>query len=203
MSFSLYDRGTIIRREASLDSLANKPALHRSQRANLSANSADKESTKLPAGTGRLPPGVSQYAELVHEEEVEKKPVSRALDIMSEQVTTLGINDTIDAAAGIFRKHRFRHIPIVSDDKIFGIVSDRDLFQHPELPGDTIITDLMQTPVLTARPEASIHDIARALYMERIGCLPIVNDIDQLIGIITRSDILRSLIYAGPVELWG
>jgi CBS domain-containing protein len=61
----------------------------------------------------------------------------------------------------------------------------------------------MVTQVLIATPDTPIRDIARTMVEERIGSLPILDLRDTLVGIITRSDILRALITHGPMRLWA
>jgi acetoin utilization protein AcuB len=109
-----------------------------------------------------------------------------------------------------FSENRFRHYPVVDQGgKICGILSDRLAFKealahapHPhtdwrQIPVETI----MVTPVLTAAPHVSIREIARVLFEERIGCMPITNDTGEPIGIITRSDLLRAMVALASLEL--
>jgi acetoin utilization protein AcuB len=56
--------------------------------------------------------------------------------------------------------------------------------------------------VLTAHPDTSIRDIARVFFEERIGAVPIVDRGETLVGIVTRSDILRTILNSAPLELW-
>ncbi len=107
------------------------------------------------------------------------------------------------------RERRFRHIPVVaSGGGICGIVSDRDLFalaimdDAEEKLEPSVVADIMTQKVLTATPDTNIREIARVLIEERIGCMPIVDEDKQVIGMITRSDILRALIKHAPLDLW-
>lgn len=60
----------------------------------------------------------------------------------------------------------------------------------------------MVNHVLTAPGEIEIHEIAEIFCNECIGTMPIVDKKDQLVGIITRGDILRTFINKAPFELW-
>ena len=137
------------------------------------------------------------------------KPAVRAEQIMSTPVVSIQPDTDLNEVRQIVKARRFRHVPVVTTDgRILGIVSDRDLFALPNMD-DTqetleprIVADLMTKKVLTATPDTNIREIARVLFEERIGCMPIVNEKDQLVGMITRSDILRALIKHAPLDLW-
>ena len=56
--------------------------------------------------------------------------------------------------------------------------------------------------VITATPDTRIREIARLLIERRIGAMPIMDKYDNLVGIITRSDVLRAVVNHAPLELW-
>ncbi len=136
----------------------------------------------------------------------ESKPLERALlahQIMSTELTTLNQNASLAVARALFRQHRFRHVPVIqADGQLAGIFSDRDLMQHQNDDDIVPITKLMRQQVLVASPQTEIRELARVMYEQRVGAVPIVDDGEKLVGIVTRSDILRSLINHAPLELW-
>ena len=124
---------------------------------------------------------------------------------MSSNIASLTPETTLDEAWGMICEHRFRHIPIVSSEgKLVGIISDRDLLLRAALisASDTVfqeqagntIADIMKTQILTATPSTEIHQIARVMFEKKVGAMPILNEHGNLVGMITRSDILRALI---------
>jgi len=170
---------------------------------------------KAPPPPPLLSPEEKAYEkteELLHE----RKPALRARQIMTSPVAALSPETTLEKAWEWLRDHRFRHIPILSGEKrLVGIISDRDLLREAARIGDIItpskeegspgegtVRRIMKTKVLTAGSNAEIREIARAMFIERIGAMPIMDDQDSLIGIITRSDILRALVTHAPLELW-
>ncbi|MCB1306627.1 MAG: CBS domain-containing protein [Leptospiraceae bacterium] len=100
---------------------------------------------------------------------------------------------------------KFRHLPVVDNEgRIVGMLSERDLRnihaaldvlresiegEHGQLP----VGELMVTDVKTIAPTAELHSAAGLLNDHKIGALPVVEN-DQLIGIITYTDILRAFI---------
>jgi len=134
---------------------------------------------------------------------------------MSAPVETLKADTPLQDALRLFRKRRFRHVPVVDDDGlVMGILSDRDLLAESGsiaedaanlAGGDSELRtagDLATGRVLVAHPETLIREIVRVMFRERVGAMPIVNDTGRLKGIITRSDILRALMRHTALELY-
>ncbi|HMO18772.1 MAG TPA: CBS domain-containing protein [Oligoflexia bacterium] len=143
---------------------------------------------------------------------IEKRKLERvffAEHIMTSPVKTLDSSTSLEEAINFIQENRFRHIPVVSDSgHLLGIVSDRDLFKHyfQVKEGMTNLVDnisgLIRTRILTATPDTHLREIAKIMFEERIGAMPILGPEDGLAGIITRSDILRAMVNKAPLELW-
>jgi len=146
-----------------------------------------------------------QTAEIPHE----RTPALVAEQIMSTPVLTLGPDTPVNKAWALFHEHRFRHLPVVDANRqMMGIISERDLLRDAaglgvagSTPHETI-RPLMVQRVLTATLDTAIREIAQVLFDQHIGAIPIVNDKDLPIGIISRSDILQALVKKAPLELW-
>ena len=113
----------------------------------------------------------------------------------------------------LFHAKQFRHLPVISEEgKLIGILSDRDFLAlglnyvgrelHPSKDLVTPVKEVMTTDVLTARPTTEIRAIAKIMFSEKISAMPIVNEEGELVGILTTSDILRTIINYAPLELW-
>lgn len=144
-----------------------------------------------------------------------RQPALHAHHIMTSPVLSLDEDASISQAWTFIRQRRFRHVPVLSSiQKLVGILSDRDLLQEAaglaespsptEHAGDASrpVSDIMTTCVLTASPDTEIRQIARVLFEEHIGTMPIIDKHERLVGLITRSDILRALIQHAPLDLW-
>jgi acetoin utilization protein AcuB len=130
-------------------------------------------------------------------------------EIMTKTVTSAPPTAGISEVAGLFSEHRYRHLPIVSTEgAIVGLLSDRDVLKYQAIRerrerDEALVSSIMVSEVLVATPDTLIRDVARTMFQERIGCLPIVDERNSLVGIVTRSDIMRALIAHGPMRLWA
>ncbi len=126
-------------------------------------------------------------------------------DIMSAEVTTLGRNDTLLLAKDIMNLGRIRHFPVVEDDELVGVVSQRDLYraslgtvmQYGEKAQrafleSIVVKEIMADPI-SIGPDATVRDAARLMMEHKIGCLPVLED-DRLVGIVTETDMLQVVV---------
>ncbi|QQE75559.1 CBS domain-containing protein [Brevibacillus composti] len=131
----------------------------------------------------------------------------RVENIMRKRVVTVSPLTTIGEALQLLRGNRIRHLPVIEQERLVGIVSDRDLREalpSALLPRDddqTVlnkpVSAIMKSQVLTAHPLDFIEDAAMQIYEHQVGSLPVVEG-NRLVGIITESDLFNSLI-----ELFG
>lgn len=142
------------------------------------------------------------------------RSVILAEDVMTSPAVSLTSEATLLQAQHLFQQRRFRHVPITDDQgSVLGIVSDRDIWRgvaEPTLsrlsaaldPARTAVSHVMSHPVLVAKPETEVRGIARVMFEEHIGAMPIVSKPGRLLGIMTRSDILRVLISHPDFDQW-
>jgi acetoin utilization protein AcuB len=121
---------------------------------------------------------------------------------MTRDVVTVGPEESAARAWGLCRERNIRHLPVVEGGRLVGIVSDRDLrdLSPPRATADqentlgwVRIRDMMSTGVVTAHPLDTIEHAAKVIYENRFNCLPVVAD-DEIVGIITSSDLVRTLV---------
>ena len=127
-------------------------------------------------------------------------------DVMVKDVTSLGVEEELSLADDIMKLGRIRHLPIVDDEKLVGIISQRDLFKASLASamgfGERVKRDFLKTvtvkeimisEVISITSEADIKEAGRIMLEKKIGCLPVVDN-DKLIGLITETDILRQYV---------
>jgi len=120
-----------------------------------------------------------------------------AIDIMNNPVKSMNAGTSLEDIRNLMQKENIRHIPITDQKKFVGMISDRDLLKV-DMSGTFAFLkarDFMSTVVIIATEEVSLAHIARVLLEEKISALPVVNKSLQLTGMITRSDILKAVIY--------
>ena len=126
----------------------------------------------------------------------------RVRDAMTREVVTVAPETSAGQAWGLCRERNIRHLPVVEGGRLIGIISDRDL-RDLSPPRDTPdqentlgwvrIRDMMSPEVVTAHPLDTIEHAARVIYENKFNCLPVVAD-GELVGIITSSDLVRTLV---------
>jgi acetoin utilization protein AcuB len=125
---------------------------------------------------------------------------------MEKKVHSVKPRDSISHAREIMEQQRVNQLPVVRNGRVLGIITDRDLRDafpsalyggHDRAagahPDDTPVEEVMTPNVLCLAPDDSIATAAETMRRERIGAIPIVEK-DKLVGILTRSDILRAFV---------
>jgi acetoin utilization protein AcuB len=98
-------------------------------------------------------------------------------------------------------------LPVMDGANLVGIITDRDLKKASPSDATTLdmhellfliskikVRDLMKEPVYTARPDDTVEEAAALLLEKKISGLPVLDENNRLVGIITRSDIFRVLL---------
>jgi acetoin utilization protein AcuB len=124
-------------------------------------------------------------------------------DSMTRDVVTLSPQTTAAEALVLCREKGIRHLPVMEEGRLVGIVSDRDLRSATPALGDPARAEALQKirvdgvmvrDVSTAHPEDPIEQAANTMREKKIGCLPVV-EADELVGILTSSDVMEALVY--------
>lgn len=125
-------------------------------------------------------------------------------DIMTTDLVTLYAEDNLERVEEGMERFGIRHLPVVDDGKLVGLVSHRDVLrvavsildptrvvreQHQREM--VLVQNIMSTELTTASPQMPVTKAARLLHEQKIGCLPIVKDDGTLLGIVTESDFLQ------------
>ena len=126
-------------------------------------------------------------------------------EMMATDVVTIDRNDDLRLVDDIMAERHIRHIPVVEEGSIVGLVTQRDLFKarmsstmgygergQRSFLHTVRVKEIMVYPVITVSPETSLGEAVDLMIREGIGCLPVVND-GKPMGIITKTDLLLRL----------
>lgn len=149
----------------------------------------------------------------------------KASDVMVRDVITIGPDDDVSHAAKLLVDHDISALPVVDKHRhIIGILSEADLLRREELgtekrrpwwlealmPSGVLaldyakshgrkVSELMSETVVTAKPDASLSEIATLLERNRIKRVPIVEK-GRLIGVVSRANLIQALASAPTVQ---
>ncbi len=127
-------------------------------------------------------------------------------DVMHSPVLTVEASVTLEAAYHIMLQRNIRHIPVMREGRLVGMITDRDirLATSPFAAGgaqpiDTPVGQVMAHPVVTGDPLDPVEEAARVMRERKIGALPILEG-PELVGIVTGIDLLDALLRLTGVE---
>ncbi len=126
-------------------------------------------------------------------------------EIMMGSPVTLAPDDTLDLANDVISLGRIRHIPIVDDGKLVGLISERDLIgaaanrifglkqeSRSALLKSELIKNVMKKRVVTVTPDTPIKEAARLMADKKVGCVPVLRK-GALVGLVTTTNVLHYL----------
>ena len=130
-------------------------------------------------------------------------------DLMQKKVFTVEPEDLVDRVFFLIHYEKIRHLPVVEKGRVVGIISDRDLYKAlgprnrprsvvQQKEGSELyvvprkVRTIMHRGVETITPDARASRAASIMAEKKIGALPVVDESDKLIGIITGTDILKT-----------
>ena len=135
----------------------------------------------------------------------------RVRALMSPIVISVPGSTPVLEARALMLKEGFRHLLIVEDGRVYGIVTDRDIRLNLPSPATSLsvwevnyllarltVAEVMTKSVIVIDPERDAREAARIMIDHKIGALPVMEG-DRLVGIVTETDLLRAL--AGFPEL--
>jgi predicted transcriptional regulator len=112
-------------------------------------------------------------------------------DYMTYDVVTVDMHGTARDVLETIKRTNHDGFPVVNGDQVVGYIAARDLLF---IPPTTPVERLMSRHLIVADPEMSINDAARVIFRSGIQKLPVIDDKNRLVGIISNSDVIRSQI---------
>ena len=149
------------------------------------------------------------YKEMLHLNQ--REPIVHAYQLMSHPVSTIPMEMDILTARRLFQQQKFQQMPVVNTrQRLVGALSVQDLLQFILIDGERIhylrgklVSDAMSSWVITADPVSDIRRVASLMHEYKLQGVPIVDQQDALLGIVSRSDILRAVTNEPPLNMWS
>jgi CBS domain-containing protein len=123
-------------------------------------------------------------------------------EVMSSEVHTIRPDASIEEAAQEMRDGDFGLLPVANNGQLLGVITDRDIAVRAVAEGkdpDTPIQEVMSAGVISAHEDDSVEEAARIMSEHQIRRLPIVDDKEHLVGIVSLGDFAVDASDIGPV----
>ena len=133
------------------------------------------------------------------------QPDSAVERIMQREFATVRSDERLDFVDDVMALGRVRHMPVVDDGKLVGVVSQRDLlaaslsrvleFDRQERRSflrSIDVREVMAIRPITVPPATTLRDAAALMLRHKIGCLPVVGPGGEAIGLVTETDLMRA-----------
>jgi acetoin utilization protein AcuB len=130
-------------------------------------------------------------------------------DWMQKKVVTVGEDDPVLDAVHLMKEHNIRQLPVVKGDRLAGIITEKDvkefspsrassldIYEMHNILAKATVKEAMSANVVSVHPENPIERAALILRDKRFGALPVVDDDQKLVGIITTVDVFDVFVEA-------
>jgi CBS domain-containing membrane protein len=131
--------------------------------------------------------------------------------VMQREFATVRSDERLDFVEDVMALGRVRHMPVVDDGKLVGVVSQRDLLaaslsrvlsfdaqERRTFLRSIDVKEVMAPRPITVSPATSLADAAALMLRHKIGCLPVVGPGGEAVGLVTETDLLRAAYPADP-----
>jgi acetoin utilization protein AcuB len=126
---------------------------------------------------------------------------------MSKPPITVDVNATLQDAIRLLEKHDIHMLPVVENDQIMGVITDRDIKQASTsnvvaLENDDLVKSISRIKIkaimnqrpITVGDDQTLEETAMLLFVHKISGAPVINPAGKLVGVITKNDLFRAFI---------
>lgn len=127
------------------------------------------------------------------------QPLATVADLMSYGVQTLDANQTVQEVIHTMRRIGHEGFPVIEGNRVIGLLTRREVDRAQEHRLDTLtVREVMSSGKVTLRPEDSVATLETQMVESGWGQIPVVDDQDHLIGIVTRTDLIKHWVRSRP-----
>lgn len=158
---------------------------------------------------GVTPTAISAYRNAANL--TSREPVLHAHQVMRHPVVSIRADADIQDAWQQIRRYRIRQMPVQTPQvELVGLLSERELLEQLIIERDQIrhgeariVAEVMDREVITAEPVTDVRRIARVMADRQMTAMPVVASNCELVGIVSRGDLLRAMTRTPPLRLWA
>jgi acetoin utilization protein AcuB len=129
----------------------------------------------------------------------------KVVDVMTTDPLTVTASETVGQADELMTENGFRQLPVTRDGELVGIITDRDIRsclsgsllgspEDREKALNTKVGDIMTTEPITLSRDDELQEAVELLIDQKIGGIPVVDEAEGLVGIVTYVDVLRCFL---------
>ena len=129
----------------------------------------------------------------------------KVVDVMTQNPLSMTPSETVGQADEVMSENRIRQLPVVDGSTLVGIITDRDIRSFldsgsllvPDARAKALATEVkevMSTDPLTLSPDDDLQEALELLIEEKIGGIPVMDQAEGLVGIVTYVDVLRCFL---------
>lgn len=138
------------------------------------------------------------------------EPLVHVHQIMSSPVSTISPQHTIEQAWSALTEKKIGQLVVTKEvNTVLGVLSEKDILKHITIDGNIVnvakellISDAIDSEVITTDSMSDIRRVARVMAYFHINAIPVLHD-ENLVGIVTRGDILRGFAENPRLNLWA
>jgi CBS domain-containing protein len=122
---------------------------------------------------------------------------------MTRDVIVVTPDLTLGAAEAMMERWRIRHLPVIKNGKLVGILSDRDLLRYEGAlaEGQATPVGAAMTPApITCLTSTTVSRVAQIMIEHKIDSVPVVDTAGNLMGLVTTSDLLHLLVDSAEAD---
>jgi acetoin utilization protein AcuB len=132
-------------------------------------------------------------------------PTMKVINIMTTKPVSVEPSNTVLQAEEIMREENIRQLPVIKDKELIGIITDRDIrsflgsdsfstLEEQERAKTTTLGSVMSTKPVVLSPDDDLRDAVELLIEEKVGGIPVLDEEEELVGIVTYVDALRCFL---------